>query len=146
MIKLSQDEEGKLYYNSSFLATTLYHKPDPLKQISKKKNSRSNWRRKQSNQDFRVPISIPITLLYIGQGSNMCDKDTAFWEMKEIAPTLGLPGHPLLLTLLPLHDPHIPSKVSLYLVSLLPPIPTNGKKRKRKKEKNFLRNCSQKIL
>lgn len=37
MIKLSQDEEGKLYYNSSFLATTLYHKPDPLKQISKKK-------------------------------------------------------------------------------------------------------------
>ena len=35
MIKLSQDEEGKLYYNSSFLATTLYPKPDPLKQISK---------------------------------------------------------------------------------------------------------------
>lgn len=133
MIKLSQDEEGKLYYNSSFLATTLYPKPDPLKQISKiKKNSRSSWRRKQGNQDFRIPILIPITLLYIGQGSNMCDKDTAFWEMKEIAPTLGLPGHPLLLTLLPLHNPHIPSKVSLYLVSLLPSIPTNGKKKKKK--------------
>lgn len=76
----------------------------------------------------------------------MCDKDTAFWEMKEIAPTLGLPGYPLLLTLLPLHDPPIPSKVSLYLISLLPPIPTNGKKEKKKERKKFLRNCSQKIF
>lgn len=70
----------------------------------------------------------------MGQGSNMCDKGTAFWEMREIAPTLGLPGHSLLLTLLPLHGPHIPSKVSLYFVSLLPSIPTNGKKERRKKK------------
>lgn len=78
----------------------------------------------------------------MGQGSNMYDKGTAFWEMKETVPTLGLLGHSLLLTLLPLHDPHIPSKVSLYFISLLPFIPTNGKKER----KNFLRNCSQKIL
>ena len=79
----------------------------------------------------------------------MCGKDKAVLGMKENAPTLALRGHSLLLTLLPSCNPHIPSKVTLYLISLLPAIPTKRKRKRKKakrKEKNFLRNCSQKIL
>lgn len=65
----------------------------------------------------------------------MCGKDKAFWGMKENAPTLTLHGRALLLTLLPSCSPHIPSKVTLYLISLLPSIPTKRKRKRKKKEK-----------